>query len=141
MTVEIIEKELSYRIVQAAYEVFNELGPGFSEKLYEEAMVIELRRNGHLVERQKTVKVFFRDQIIGHHVLDLIIDQRVILELKAASELASIHKQQAISYLKASNLPLVLIINYGAPRLQVERVVRSKRKDYSRNSPVSRLSR
>ncbi len=130
MPVEIVEKELSYQIVRAGYEVFNSLGPGFLEKLYEEAMVIELRNSGHIVERQKTIKIYFKDREIGVHVLDLIIDQRIILELKAVSELAPIHKQQALSYLKATGLQLVLLINFGAPRLQVERIVRTKLKSH-----------
>jgi PD-(D/E)XK nuclease superfamily len=87
MPVEIIEKELSYKVVQAAYEVFNGLGPGFLEKIYEEAMVLVLRKNGHKVEVQKSVP-----------------------------EIAPIHKQQALSYLKATGLPLALVINFGAHR-------------------------
>jgi len=141
MTVEIIEKELSYEIVQAAYEVFNALGPGFPEGFYEEAMTVELPRRGHGLERQKSVKVYFKDKQVGVHILDLIVDARVILELKAVAEIAPVHRQQALSYLKATGLPLALIINFGAHRLQVERVVWTKSKENSRLSPVSRLSR
>lgn len=87
-----------------------------------------LRKYGHEVERQKSVPVYFQGEKIGVHILDLIVDNRVILELKAVSEIAILHKQQAISYLKATGLPLALIINFGASRLQVERVVRTKPK-------------
>jgi GxxExxY protein len=141
MAVEIIEKELSYRIVQAAYEVFNALGPGFQESLYEEAIAIELRKRGHLVERQKKIMVYFKGQPIGTHVLDMLVDDRVILELKAIAEIAPVHKQQALSYLKSTTLLLALVINFGAHRLQVERIVQTKFKDDSRHSPYSRLSR
>ena len=121
--VKIIEKELSYQIVQAAYEVFNALGPGFLEKIYEGGMQEELLLREHKIERQKQVPVYFKGKKIGNHILDLIVDGRVILELKAVSEIAPIHKQQALSYLKATGLELALIINFGAKRLQVSRVV------------------
>ena len=121
--VKIIEKELSYQIVQAAYEVFNALGPGFLEKIYEGGMQEELLLREHKIERQKQVPVYFKGKKIGNHILDLIVDGRVILELKAVAEIAPIHKQQALSYLKATGLELALIINFGAKRLQVSRVV------------------
>lgn len=129
MPVEIVEKELSYKIVQAAYEVFNGLGPGFLEKIYQEAMVLVLRKNGRKVEIQKSVPIIFLEKQIGVHVLDIVVDGRIILELKAVSEIAPIHKQQALSYLKATGLPLALIINFGAHRLQVTRVVNTKQKE------------
>ena len=124
----IIEKELSYQIVQAAYEVFNALGPGFLEKIYEGAMQEELLQRKHKIERQKRVPVYFKGKQIGDHFLDLIVDGRVILELKATADVAPIHKQQALSYLKATGLELALIINFGAKRLQVSRVIYTKHK-------------
>ncbi len=138
MTVEIIEKGLSYEIVQAAYAVFNALGPGFPENFYEEAMALELPQRGHKVERQKPVRVYFKEKQIGIHVLDLIVDERVILELKAVAEILPVHRQQALSYLKATGLPLALIINFGAHRLQVERVVRTKPKEIPQTAAVTK---
>jgi GxxExxY protein len=129
MAVEIVEKELSYKVVQAAYEVFNGLGPGFLEKIYQEAMILVLRKNEHQVEVQKSVPITFLGKRIGVHVLDIVVDERIILELKAVSEIVPIHKQQALSYLKATGLPLALIINFGAHRLQVARVVNTKQKE------------
>lgn len=129
MPVEIVEKELSYKVVQAAYEVFNGLGPGFLEKIYQEAMVLVLRKNRHSVEVQKSVPVIFLGKQIGVHVLDIVVDGRIILELKAVSEIAPIHKQQALSTLKASGLSLAMIIDFGAHRLQVTRVVHTKQKE------------
>ena len=125
---EIIEKELSYQIVQAGYEVFNELGPGFGEDIYENAMVVVLGKRGHVIEQQKRVKVYFQGVEIGLHKIDLIVDGRVILELKAVSEIALVHRQQALAYLKATGLELAMVINFGASRLQVARVVNSKQK-------------
>ena len=123
MTTEIIEKELSYQIIQAAYEVHNQLGPGFLESIYEEAMLRELRSRGFLTESQKRVPVYYKGQLIGEHILDLVVDEKIILELKATAEIAPIHKQQALSYLKATGLQLAIVINFGSVRVQSVRVV------------------
>ncbi|MBI3165803.1 MAG: GxxExxY protein [Anaerolineales bacterium] len=132
---EIIEKELSYTIVKAAYEVFNTLGPGFDEEIYEESMIVVLKKYGYSPEQQKRVEVFFQGVMVGFHKLDLVVESRVILELKAVSEIAPVHKQQALAYLKATELELALVINFGAGRLQVARVVNSKnRKVISRQA-------
>ncbi len=125
---DIVEKDLSYLIVKAAYEVFNGLGPGFAEDIYEEAMIVVLKKYGHVPEQQKRVDVFFQEVNVGFHKLDLVVDERVILELKAASDIAAIHKQQALAYLKAAGLQLAIVINFGAGRLQVARVVNTKQK-------------
>ena len=126
MASKIIEKELSYAIMQAAFAVHNQLGPGFLESLYERALVIELRSNGYHVEQQKEVIIKYKDQVIGKHILDLLINKRVILELKAVTEIAPVHKQQALSYLKATGLELALVINFGARRVQSHRVANTK---------------
>ena len=124
----IVEKELSYLIMQAAYEVHNELGPGFPESIYEEAMNRELAGLGVKLERQKEVIVYFKGKPLGKFVLDNIANGRVILGYKAVSEIASIHKQQALSYLKATGLKLAIVINFGAERVQSSRVVNTKGK-------------
>jgi GxxExxY protein len=100
----IIEKELSYLIMQVAFDVHNELSPGYPESIYEEAMNRELTRRGVLLERQKDVEVFFKGEKIGSFQLDNIANSRIILEYKAVSEIARIHKQQALSYLKATGM-------------------------------------
>jgi GxxExxY protein len=128
MTADIVEKELSFKIMNAAYEVHNCLGPGFLEKIYGEAMALELDSRGHRVETQKKIPVFYKGRQVGLHQLDLVVDGRVILELKAVSEIVSIHKQQAISYLKATGLPLAIVINFGSESVQSERLVNTKQK-------------
>jgi GxxExxY protein len=125
---DIVEKDLSYSIVKAAYEVFNGLGPGFAEDIYEEAMIVVLKKYGRMPEQQKRVDVYFQGVNLGFHKLDLVVDGRVILELKAVSEIAAIHKQQALAYLKATGLQLAIVINFGAGRLQVARIVNTKQK-------------
>ena len=124
----IIEKELSYLIMQAAYEVHNTLGPGFPEGIYEQAMYRELTSRGLKLERQKKTIVKFKGEPIGEFILDTVVNQRVILEYKAVSEIAKIHEQQALSYLKATGLELAIVINFGAERVQASRIVNTKGK-------------
>ena len=122
-----IEKEISFKIMEAAFEVHNELGPGFLESIYEEALALELQARNLVVETQKRIPVFYKGQQIGEHVLDQVVDGKIILELKAVTEIAPFHKQQAVSYLKATGLPLAIVINFGARRVQSARVVNTKR--------------
>jgi GxxExxY protein len=128
METEIIEKELSYRIMKAAFEVYNQLGPGYGESIYTEAMALELKVQGVSIERQKHIVVKYKGQVIGEHYLDALAEGRVILEYKAVAELAQVHKLQALSYLKTTGLPLAIVINFAAARLQSSRVVHTKQK-------------
>jgi GxxExxY protein len=125
---EIVEKELSYLIMKAAFEVFNQLGPGFPEHVNEEAMYWELPACGVSPGRQKRVTIFYKGKPLAEFVLDLIAAERVILELKAVSELTKLHEQQALSYLKATGMPLAIVINFGAEKVQYSRVVNTKGK-------------
>ena len=127
MSTEIIEKELSFQIMEAAFEVHNQLGSGFLEGIYEVATALELRSRGHQVHTQVRIPVLYKGHVIGEHILDQVVDHRVILELKAVSQIADIHKQQALSYLKATGLPLAIVINFGASCVQSSRVVNTKK--------------
>ena len=120
---ELIEKELSDRLLNAAIEVHRVLGPGFLESIYETALAHELQKRGHKVERQKIVPVIYDDCIVGEHRLDLLIDDRVILELKACKAIEDIHLATARSYLKATGCKLALVLNFFEPRLAIKRVV------------------
>ena len=127
---QIIEKELSHRIIAAAFEVHNKLGPGFPEKIYDEAMNRELPLHGVTVESQKRIVVLYNDNPLSEFVLDKVADRRVILEIKAVSQILPVHKQQALSYLKATGLKLAIVINFGATRVQSSRVVLTKGKAF-----------
>jgi GxxExxY protein len=135
MVDEIIEKELSYKIINAAFEVHNQLGPGFLESLYEKAMDIELTTQGLIIEQQKRIIVKYKDQIIGEHVLDAVVNGKIILEYKAVSELIPFHEQQALSYLKATGLALAIVINFGSSRVQYRRIVNSPDKGSHPSTP------
>lgn len=128
--INVIEKDLSYRIMQAAFAVHNQLGPGYPEKIYDEAMDRELPLHGITVESQKRVVVTYNGKPLSEFVLDKIADGRVIIEIKAVSQILPIHKQQALSYLKATGLQLAIVINFGAARVQSSRVVLTKGKAY-----------
>ncbi len=118
----IVFKELSYKIMQSVFEVHNQLGPGFLENLYEEALAHELSLQHIPFERQKIISVAYKGKTIGQHRLDLVIDDKIILELKAVAALTDIHKQQLLSYLKATNFSLGILINFGTPRVQYTRI-------------------
>jgi GxxExxY protein len=111
------------KIVQACYEVHNILGPGYSEKIYEEAMEHELTSQGVLVNRQKIVDAMYTGEKIGEYRLDSVADEKVLLEFKAVSELNSISESRVLSYLKASGIKLGLLINFGGKKVEVRRIV------------------
>ena len=118
----VIYPELSYEIMGAAFEVHDVLGPGFMESLYEEALTRELAARSVPFERQKEVAVAYKGQTIGTHRLDMVVDGKVVLELKAVSELTDAFKQQVPSYLKATGLRLGILINFGAPAVRYVRI-------------------
>jgi GxxExxY protein len=118
----VIHRELSYQVMQAVFEVHNALGPGFVENVYEEALAYELELRRIPFERQKAVTVHYKDRVVGTHRLDLIVDGKIVLELKAVSALTDVFKQQTLSYLKAAELRLGLLVNFGTPRVEYTRI-------------------
>lgn len=121
---EILHKELSYAILGAAMEVHRELGPGFLEAVYEKAMVQELTLRGLPFEEQKLLPVYYKGQLIGEYRADLLVDGKIIVELKAVSALATAHLAQALHYLSATGLQLAILINFGAAALESKRVLK-----------------
>ena len=95
--------------------------------MYEEALKLELRQRGYRVDQQKKIEVKYKNQAIGLHILDMVVEERVILELKAVSDILPIHLQQALGYLKSTSMPLALVINFGSERLQFHRVVKTRK--------------
>ncbi|MCK4908968.1 MAG: GxxExxY protein [Planctomycetes bacterium] len=119
----IIHKELSYKIIEASFEVHNTLGPGFTENIYEEALCRELKSRGLNYERQKVIDVLYKGEKIGVYRLDLIVENKVLLELKAISELPDVFKAQVLSYLKATGLKLGILVNFGKKKVEYDRIV------------------
>ena len=106
-------EKLTDRIIGTFYEVYNELGFGFLESVYEEAVLLALEAKGFRVEQQVPVPVWFPDKKIGHFEADLIVDQAVILELKAVRTIIDAHKAQLLNYLRATEMEVGLILNFG----------------------------
>ncbi len=120
----IIHEELSRKIIGAAMEVLNELKPGLDEKLYERALVIELKLGGHTVSVQKGFPVFYRTKLIGDLIPDLIIDDAVIADPKVVSCFTETHIAQMIGYLNITGLDLAMLLNFKNSRLEWKRVLR-----------------
>ena len=119
--------KLAYAVIGAALEVHRTLGPGFLERVYEHALCVELRLRGIPFERQFPTKIQYKGEHVGEGRLDLLIDDCLIVELKAVSQVAPIHNAIVLSYLKATNKRLALLINFQVPRLRdgIQRIVRS----------------
>jgi GxxExxY protein len=123
MEEKIIYKDLSYKIVGLAIQVRKELGFGFLEKVYENALMVLLKENGIKAEQQVPIKVRFHGRIVGDYIADILVENSIILELKAQDKLANVHKAQTLNYLKATGLKLAILINFGKDRLDHERLV------------------
>ncbi|HUW14545.1 MAG TPA: GxxExxY protein [Anaerolineae bacterium] len=121
MSDKVIYRELSYQIMQAVFEVHNTLGPGFLEGVYEEALAHELQMRAIPFYRQKKVVIHYRQHDVGNHRLDFVVDDAIVLELKAVSALNDAFKQQTLSYLKATGLKLGILINFGTVRVEYTR--------------------
>lgn len=100
-------------IIRSFYDVYNELGQGFLESVYREAMALDLRSKGFTVEREKTVEVCFRGHVVGIFRTDLVIENVVIVELKVARALDAVHEAQLLNYLKATRFEVGLLLNFG----------------------------
>lgn len=119
----IIYKDLSYKIIEMALEVHNELGCGFLEKVYENALMILFDRENIPARQQAPADVYFQDKVVGQYFSDILVDNKLILELKTVDVIANIHKAQVLNYLRATGLKLGLILNFGKPRLEYKRLV------------------
>jgi GxxExxY protein len=110
-------------VIGRAYAVGNELGPGFLEAVYENALCFELKQQGIEVERQVPLDVCYKGEMVGKYFADILVENRLLLELKSVSRLAPEHKAQVINYLKATDLNVGLLINFGKPKTEIQRVV------------------
>jgi GxxExxY protein len=113
--------DLSYQVVGLAMEVHNRLGYGFLEKVYENALMILLRKAGIKAQQQCPIKVYFEGEEIGSYVADIVVDESVILELKSQDTITNADRAQTLNYLKATGYKLAIILNFGKTRLQTER--------------------
>jgi GxxExxY protein len=113
----------SERIIGCAMKVLNTLGVGFLEKVYENALAYELRKAGLVVSQQHRMVVRYEATIVGEYTADLLVEGRVLVEIKAVRVLDDVHRAQCLNYLKATGLRLCLLVNFGDARLQVKRII------------------
>ena len=116
-------KELSYKLIGLAMEVHRELGSGFLEKVYENALMILLEKNNLKAVQQFPIKIEYQEKIIGDYIADIIVEDKIILELKSVSKIIGVHKAQLGNYLKATGKEVGLILNFGSKSLEVERII------------------
>lgn len=115
--------EITEKVIGCAYEVSNALGSGFVEKVYENSLFHQLKKSGLCVVQQHQINVFFDNVLVGEFFADLLVEDKVLLELKAVRQLDEVHIAQVMNYLKASGLPICLLINFGRPKIEIRRFV------------------
>ncbi|MCE5200073.1 MAG: GxxExxY protein [Armatimonadota bacterium] len=116
---------LSGEVIAAAVQVHKVLGPGFIENVYEQALKLELNKRKIRFESQKQIQVFYAGQTVGTHVLDLLVEDQLIVELKAVAGLEDVHFAQVRSYLSATGAKVGLLMNFNSPKLTIKRIVRN----------------
>ena len=119
-------RPLTEKIIGAAFEVHRQMGNGFLEKVYENAMVRELVEGGLRLETQHPIPVAYKGHVVGSYFADILVEGSVICEIKAIETLLPIHESQLLHYLKATGISVGLLLNFGTPRVQVKRKVRTK---------------
>lgn len=119
----ILYKDLSYKIIGLSIEVYNKLGYGFLEKVYENALMVLFKREGIQAKQQTPITVYFEGEMVGEYYADFLVEDKIILELKAVEKIVDTHKSQTLNYLKATGLQLAIILNFGKERFEYERLV------------------
>lgn len=114
--------ELTGKIIECAYRVHNTLGFGFLETVYHKSLIIELTKSGLNVEKEKPIKVLYQNQIVGDYIADILVEDKVIIELKAVKEIHKSHEAQLVNYLKATGIEVGLLINFGES-VQIKRKI------------------
>ena len=118
------EEELSYQVRGAIYEVYNQLGFGYLEKVYERALLLELVARGVSARCQVPIGVRYKGQVVGEYFVDVIVENRILLELKAQTRISRADEAQLLNYLTASGLRVGMLVNFAYPKAQIRRLVR-----------------
>ena len=119
----LLHEDITDKIIAAFYQVYNELGYGFLEKVYEEAMIIELTEKGLTTAQQLPIEVWYRGNVIGQYYADLCVENKVIIEIKAAQSLTINHEAQLLNYLKATEIEVGMLMNFGPKPQFIRRVL------------------
>ncbi len=134
-----VEQELTGEIIKAFYKVYNALGHGFIERVYHNAMILELTSSGFRVESQKPIAVYYRGKIVGNFAADLIVEDRVILELKAKERIVEAHEAQLLNYLRSTMIEIGLLLNFGKQPEFKRKYFSNKNKTFSNPDPTQLL--
>lgn len=135
---EILEKMLTDGIIASFYEVYYDLGYGFLENVYQNALYKELKRRGYMCEAQKAIHVYHKEEIVGKYYADILVEGRVILELKAVAALTTDHEAQLMNYLKATNIEVGLLLNFGPKPILKRKILTSEYKEKYNQNRVSK---
>lgn len=130
----LLHKEITDSILKSYYDVYNQLGYGFLEKVYQNAMYFELKSLGYKVEVQKPIKVYFKNQLVGEYYADLLVEGKVIVELKACELLMNAHVAQIMNYLKATEIEVALVLNFGEDP-EFKRIIYTNDRKYNKKNP------
>jgi GxxExxY protein len=130
-----LHEEITSDVINAFYHVYNILGYGFLEKVYENALAKELAKRGHSVKQQVPIQVFYEGEAVGEYFADIFVDDKVILELKATEEIAKAHEAQLVNYLKATDIQVGLLLNFG-PKAEFKRKIFTKGKNRTRTTRI-----
>ena len=115
--------DITYEINGAVFEVNKILGPGFLEKVYENALLVELNKRGLKAKNQVPIKVFYKGEVVGDYAADLLVEDKVIVELKTVENLDKAHEAQLLNYLKATGYEIGLLVNFTHPRAEIRRFI------------------
>jgi len=115
--------DLTYQINGAIFKVSRTLGAGFLEKVYENALMIELRERGIKSESQAPIRVLYKDETVGEYFADILVEDKIIIELKAVENLSKLHEAQILNYLKATEIQVGLLVNFKHPKAEIKRMV------------------
>jgi len=120
---EYLYQELTYKLRGIFFEIYNELGPGLSEIVYQRAVIKELQDNKIIFEVEKNIIIEYKNFKVGHQRLDLLVDNKIIIEIKATDNMHSLFEKQIIAYLKASSYKLALLVNFGGDKIIIKRYI------------------
>lgn len=121
--IDLIHKDLVYRIIGCAMQVHKELGYGFLEKVYENALMVSLKKEGIRARQQHPISVHFQCEMVGEYFADILVEDKIILELKTVDSIGNPYFAQVLNYLKATGMQLGLLINFGPQGLQYKRLI------------------
>ncbi|MES0349312.1 MAG: GxxExxY protein [Desulfobacteria bacterium] len=117
--------DVTYAINGAVFEVSRILGPGFLEKVYQNALLIELKKRGLKAQNEVPINVFYKEEVVGQYIADILVEERVIVELKTVEKLDKVHEAQLLNYLKATGIRVGLLVNFKHRKAKIKRMVRN----------------